>query len=170
MHQHKLPQHSATRMSISGTTRPHRGIAAFGSRHRLSRATPKHQASQGTNLSTLDEQSPYDQRRYISRQANMSRGSHRGGEELLASSSTTDGVSDREFPLRANSLDLGEMMTPRAPRPGRPRSERVMLRLATSIEIDLRDRLDAYAAAHRMSIVDIIDEAIRARLSRDSPS
>jgi len=45
-----------------------------------------------------------------------------------------------------------------------------MLRLATSIEIDLRDRLDAYAAAHRMSIVDIIDEAIRARLSRDSPS
>lgn len=50
--------------------------------------------------------------------------------------------------------------------PGRPRSKRRMEPFSSKIEISLRDELDDYLAEHGKTVVDFLDEAIRAHLKR----
>ena len=50
--------------------------------------------------------------------------------------------------------------------PGRPRSKRRMESLATKIDIELRDQVDAYLATTGGTLVDLIDEALRDRLAK----
>lgn len=52
------------------------------------------------------------------------------------------------------------------PGPGRPRSKRRMEPFSSKIEISLRDELDDYLAEHGMTVVDFLDQAIRAHLVR----
>lgn len=48
--------------------------------------------------------------------------------------------------------------------PGRPRSRRRMEPFSSKIDIDLRDRVDQYIEEHGTTFVDLIDEALRARI------
>ncbi|MBW0254486.1 MULTISPECIES: hypothetical protein [unclassified Cellulomonas] len=48
--------------------------------------------------------------------------------------------------------------------PGRPRNERIMRPLTTTIEIGLRARVDAYAQEHNAKFVDVLDQALRLAL------
>ena len=52
------------------------------------------------------------------------------------------------------------------PGPGRPRSKRRMEPFSSKIEISLRDELDDYLAEHGMTVVDFLDQAIRAQLKK----
>ncbi|MGW9159276.1 hypothetical protein [Microbacterium sp. NPDC055665] len=52
--------------------------------------------------------------------------------------------------------------------PGRPRSRRRMEPLSTKIDIELRDEVDAYLLQHDMTFVDLLDEALRAKLAEFS--
>jgi hypothetical protein len=48
--------------------------------------------------------------------------------------------------------------------PGRPRNERIMRPLTTTIEIGLRARVDEYVAEHNAKFVDVLDQALRLAL------
>ncbi|MGA1813692.1 hypothetical protein VH571_15025 [Frondihabitans sp. 4ASC-45] len=50
--------------------------------------------------------------------------------------------------------------------PGRPRSKRRMEPFSSKIEIGLRDEVDAYLAENGGTIIDFLDEALRARLAK----
>lgn len=62
-------------------------------------------------------------------------------------------------PRDSNSVAKG-------PGPGRPRSKRRMEPFSSKIEINLRDELDAYIDENGITIIDFLDEAIRARLKK----
>jgi hypothetical protein len=116
----------------------------------------------------LDDHSPYDQHRYMSRHANESQGTPEQPEQALASAA--DEPADSSTLPETDHLNPRGSMARQSTGRGRARSEKIMLRLGTSIEIDLRDQLRAYAAEHNMTIVDIVDAAVRARLARDGRS
>lgn len=48
--------------------------------------------------------------------------------------------------------------------PGRPRSKRRMEPFSSKLEIELRDAIDAYLFKHGGTLVDLLDEALRARI------
>ncbi|ROR76143.1 hypothetical protein SAMN06295974_3709 [Plantibacter flavus] len=94
--------------------------------------------------------------------------------------STSDHVSEPASPASeavtsnvgataARSVGTGETTTsaasdtPQLPtrKPGRPRKKRVMLQLSTSMEKDLRDTVERWRLENNMSVVDLIDEAVR---------
>ena len=71
----------------------------------------------------------------------------------------------------APTADAGrtKASTPSAPErrgPGRPRSKRRMESLATKIDIELRDQVDAYLEKTGGTLVNLIDEALRARIAQ----
>ena len=70
---------------------------------------------------------------------------------------------DTDFaePVAKGSQESGGVVRPG---PGRPRSKRRMEPFSSKIEINLRDELDVYLAAHEMTVVDFLDHAIRAQL------
>jgi hypothetical protein len=75
----------------------------------------------------------------------------------------------RQAPTSAPSASMpteAEQAPVRRPGPGRPRSNRRMEPFSSKIEIALRDRLDEYLQQNGMTVVDFLDEAIRARLER----
>lgn len=45
--------------------------------------------------------------------------------------------------------------------PGRPRNKRIMTPLTTTMEMGLRERVDAYHERYGATVVDIIDQAVR---------
>lgn len=78
-------------------------------------------------------------------------------------SSARPAVTDVSAP--AITVDA-EQVPDRRPGPGRPRSKRRMEPFSSKIEITLRDRLDDYLQQNGMTVVDFLDEAIRARLDK----
>jgi hypothetical protein len=50
--------------------------------------------------------------------------------------------------------------------PGRPRSKRRMEPFSSKLDIELRDAIDAYLFEHGGTLVDLLDEALRARIER----
>lgn len=50
--------------------------------------------------------------------------------------------------------------------PGRPRSKRRMEPFSSKLDIELRDAVDAYLFEHGGTFVDLLDEALRARIAR----
>jgi len=66
----------------------------------------------------------------------------------------------------AETISSSEGVAPVRRGPGRPRSKRRMESLATKIDIELRDQVDAYLATTGGTLVDLIDEALRDRLAK----
>ena len=56
--------------------------------------------------------------------------------------------------------------TPTRRGPGRPRSKRRMEPFSSKLDIELRDSIDAYLFEHGGTLVDLLDEALRARIQR----
>lgn len=79
----------------------------------------------------------------------------------VATANVTASV-DRSTDARNTETDTGSD-TPQLPtrKPGRPRKKRVMLQLSTSMEKDLRDTVERWRLENNMSVVDLIDEAVR---------
>lgn len=50
--------------------------------------------------------------------------------------------------------------------PGRPRSKRRMEPFSSKLDIELRDEIDAYLFEHGGTLVDLLDEALRARIRK----
>lgn len=50
--------------------------------------------------------------------------------------------------------------------PGRPRSKRRMEPFSSKLDIELRDSIDAYLFEHGGTLVDLLDEALRARIQK----
>lgn len=50
--------------------------------------------------------------------------------------------------------------------PGRPRSKRRMEPFSSKLDIELRDSIDAYLFENGGTLVDLLDEALRARIAR----
>ncbi len=48
--------------------------------------------------------------------------------------------------------------------PGRPRRDRIVRPLTTTIEVGLRERVDAYIESHNATMVDVLDQALRLAL------
>lgn len=101
----------------------------------------------------------------MSRHAHEFRGAPAQAEQALASAA--DEPADNSTLTETEPLSPGGSVAPQSTGRGRARSEKIMLRLGTSMEVNLRDQLRAYAAEHNMTIVDIVDAAVRARLARD---
>lgn len=55
-------------------------------------------------------------------------------------------------------------------RVGRPRGRRRMEPFSSKIEIGLRDQVDAYVSEHGESIVDLLDRALRAVITKQPPA
>jgi len=81
----------------------------------------------------------------------------------------TKAISQAEAAVSPVNVVIGSVEENRAvgrPGPGRPRSKRRMEPFSSKIEIGLRDDLDEYLAIHGMTVVDFLDQAIRAQLKR----
>ena len=50
--------------------------------------------------------------------------------------------------------------------PGRPRSKRRMEPFSSKLDMELRDSIDAYLFEHGGTLVDLLDEALRARIGK----
>lgn len=77
---------------------------------------------------------------------------------------TSDASATSDRSTNAGEIPAGASSdTPKVPtrKPGRPRKKRVMLQLSTSMEKDLRDTVERWRLENNMSVVDLIDEAVR---------
>lgn len=68
-----------------------------------------------------------------------------------------DGTSAQQAPPVADAQRRG---------PGRPRSKRRMEPFSSKLDIQLRDSIDAYLFEHGGTLVDLLDEALRARIAK----
>jgi hypothetical protein len=73
-----------------------------------------------------------------------------------------------ETPATVTNAPATETIARRGP--GRPRSRRRMEPFSSKIEIGLRDQIDEYIANTGESIVDLLDYALRAAITRDPGS
>ncbi|WP_427019243.1 hypothetical protein ACQCSX_21215 (plasmid) [Pseudarthrobacter sp. P1] len=84
----------------------------------------------------------------------------------LVEGQSSHGSDSTELPTRAAARGSKESGGVPRPGPGRPRSKRRMEPFSSKIEIGLRDELDGYLAQREMTVVDFLDQAIRAQLNR----
>jgi hypothetical protein len=79
------------------------------------------------------------------------------GQTTVPTASHRTGASEQEKDAEPAVMRRG---------PGRPRSKRRMEPFSSKLDIELRDSIDAYLFEHGGTLVDLLDEALRARIRK----